>query len=67
MKITLLLLFLFIMGNMMMKAQEYSDITEEVFHLLNVTPGEKLTKAELQKRLKLGRYYNTCIGGFISI
>ena len=63
MKITLLLLFLFIMGNMMMKAQEYSDKTEE----LNVTPGEKLTKAELQKRLKLGRYYNTCIGGFISI
>lgn len=55
------------MGNMMMKAQEYSDKTEEVFHLLNVTPGEKLTKAELQKRLKLGRYYNTCIGGFISI
>lgn len=48
---------------MMMKAQEYSDKTEEVLHLFNVTPEEKLTKAELQKRLKLGRYYNTCIRG----
>ncbi|MFR5659833.1 MAG: hypothetical protein ACLUDU_18470 [Butyricimonas faecihominis] len=55
MKITLLLLFLFVTGNMMVKAQEYNDETEEVLHLLNVTPGEKLTKGELQKRLKLGR------------
>ena len=50
-----LLLFLFVTGNMVVNAQEYSDKTADVLHLLNVTPGEKLTKTELQKRLKLGR------------